>query len=793
VHLLSAVLLLSVLLLVPATVLVFTVGTGPGAPMSFVRALGAAVGVALTALAAGALLQVGPVGSGVAAVVMGASVLAWTPLAGPWAVRGLVAWALTLVAGTAYLLYVLAWTFTSDLSPLALVSSLLLWVLEVFVFAIGVAYVWEFVDVVGRRVWPAKVDTRALSAADKAHRPFVSLHVPTHNEPPDMVIETLQRLLELDYEDYEVLLVDNNTSDPALWRPVEAFCAQHERLAFLHLEDWPGYKSGALNHALTVTDDRAEIIGIVDADYLVAPDFLAACAPLFADPTVSFVQTPQDYRDWQHAPYFRRLYHSYAYFFDVSQRSRNERNGAIFGGTMGLIRRSALTGVGGWDEWCITEDAELSLRMLKAGGKGVHVDEAFGQGVMPLTFEALKRQRFRWCFGGIQILRMHGRALLPGRVTAANRLTSAQRWAYFSGGLQWFGDLAGVLFTAFLLLGAVDAISGDGVVIRRLAGIVLLSVVVLLVLGVLRALALVNRTSGAGWRESGGAFLLWVSLALTVAQASARGLFAKQGAFLRTPKVRGELGWRDAVRGNRVETGLAIGCLATGAVALTRGTFGASVVGGLLLVQGLGYGSALVNSIAAIRSDLPEDLRRRRLLAGSWERLAAPARRGGLVLALAGSALAGFVALASPVGSPDLTEIPQRAEDSDEAPSERPTPVRTTPSDTPAGTQATTPATTQAGTPTTGTSGPGGASTAPTAGAPTGAPTGPPTAVPTGPATTPSGPPTTPSQATSNPQPTQATQPSQATAHPSPTHPSPTRATQGPGSQASPSHPTGHP
>ena len=62
---------------------------------------------------------------------------------------------------------------------------------------------------------------------------------------------------------------------------------------------------------------------MVDSDYLVDPDFLARCAPLFADPALSFVQTPQDYRDWEQAPYFRRLYHSY-YFFDVSQRSRSE-------------------------------------------------------------------------------------------------------------------------------------------------------------------------------------------------------------------------------------------------------------------------------------------------------------------------------------------------------------------------------------------------------------------------------------------------------------------------------------
>jgi cellulose synthase/poly-beta-1,6-N-acetylglucosamine synthase-like glycosyltransferase len=57
--------------------------------------------------------------------------------------------------------------------------------------------------------------------------PFVSLHVPAHNEPPDMVIETLTLLPKLDYPRYQVVAIDDNTADEALWRPVEAWCAEH--------------------------------------------------------------------------------------------------------------------------------------------------------------------------------------------------------------------------------------------------------------------------------------------------------------------------------------------------------------------------------------------------------------------------------------------------------------------------------------------------------------------------------------------------------------------------------------
>ncbi len=73
---------------------------------------------------------------------------------------------------------------------------------------------------------------------------------------------------------------------------------------------------------------------MVDSDYQVERQWLRDCVPLFADPWIGFVQAPQDYRDWQGARYYRRLYYSYKYFFAVSQPSRNERDGAIFAGTM---------------------------------------------------------------------------------------------------------------------------------------------------------------------------------------------------------------------------------------------------------------------------------------------------------------------------------------------------------------------------------------------------------------------------------------------------------------------------
>src|SRR5215471_5411576 len=312
----------SALLFFPATRRV----KGAGAWPAIRRFALTVIGTAVLAAAVGGVLKLVNVSQhnltvGVAAVIIAS--LIWLPLTRRWKARAHLCWASSIFLFVSYLAFALEWTFASDLGPASTAGALLLWLFEVFAAIMACAYLWEICDALGTEHW-----TR-----------MVSLHVPAHNEPPDMVIETLRSLSRIDYPRYEIIVIDDNTDDEALWRPVQDWCRRH-RVKFAHLQNWPGYKSGALNYALKqMTDDRAEVIGVVDSDYQVEPGYLKRCAPAFAEPWVGFVQSPQDYRGWRHARYYRRLYYSYKYFFAVSQPSRNERDGAIFAGTMGLIRR----------------------------------------------------------------------------------------------------------------------------------------------------------------------------------------------------------------------------------------------------------------------------------------------------------------------------------------------------------------------------------------------------------------------------------------------------------------------
>ena len=571
-----------------------------------------------------------------AAAALAVMSLVWLPVTRRWNARGHLCWSATIFLFVVYLAFVLDWTFASHLGLASTIGGVLLWLFEVFAALLASAYLWEICDALGSEHWRRRLSRADPARAAASDMPFVSLHVPAHNEPPDMVIDTLRSLLRLDYPRFEIIVVDDNTDDESLWRPVEAWCARHGA-KFAHLSDWPGYKSGALNYALReMTDPRAEVIGVVDSDYQLKPGFLRRCAPLFADPWVGFTQAPQDYRGWAGARYYRRLYYSYKYFFAVSQPSRNERDGAIFAGTMGLIRRVALEQLGGWDEWCITEDAELSLRLLRAGWSGLHVDESWGEGIMPLTFEALKVQRYRWCFGGMQILRIHWRSMLPGRQTPQNRMSLGQRWSYLSGAVQWYGDLLGLIFLVFLLAGAFNLATGGGELFRKLTAFLVATVPVLVLLGLVRAVALLRRGTGASWRDALGAFFIWQSTSLVVARASVLGLFSKKAAFLRTPKTSEQQSWWQALRANWAESALALLGVAGIAAALSRPEkLAGPLLAALLLFPTLGMAAAPFNSWAAQRAALPTPMQAWRT--SEWRRtrdrrvLVTGAAAGGVV------------------------------------------------------------------------------------------------------------------------------------------------------------------
>jgi exo-beta-1,3-glucanase (GH17 family)/cellulose synthase/poly-beta-1,6-N-acetylglucosamine synthase-like glycosyltransferase len=438
-------------------------------------------------------------------------------------------------------------------------------------------------------------------AAPEGYAPKVSVHIPACREAPEMLKLTLDAVAGLDYPNLECVLVINNTPDPALWRPVEEHCAGlGERFKFLRVDELAGFKAGALRLALTHTAADAEIIAVIDADYVVDPGWLRDLVPAFADPTVALVQAPQDHRDGARSVMHHAMNGEYAGFFDVGMIQRNENNAIIVHGTMCLIRRAALEDAGGWSSDTIVEDTDLGLSLLERGWRTLYTNRRYGWGLLPDTYEAYRKQRHRWAYGGAQIVRKHWRGFLPG----TNALSKEQRRDFAVGWLNWLGaESVGVLVALFNLIW-VPIVAFVGIAIPD--KVLTLPIVAVFVLSVLHFAAGYRLRVTIPLGQTIGAMFAAMSMQWTVAKAVGDGVIRHHLPFVRTAKggtarrAREFQAFWEAIIG---------GLLIAGAIVLVATNFERIreiyIFAGVLVLQSLPFLSAV--AIAALEGSRVND------------------------------------------------------------------------------------------------------------------------------------------------------------------------------------------
>ncbi|MDU8498299.1 glycosyltransferase [Pseudomonas syringae] len=362
--------------------------------------------------------------------------------------------------------------------------------------------------------------------------PKVSLHVPCYNEPPDMVKQTLDSLQKLEYPDFEVLVIDNNTQDPAIWKPIELYCQQlGPRFRFFHVNPLPGFKAGALNYLLRHTAEDAEVVAVVDADYCVHRQWLKHMVPHFMDPKVAVIQSPQDYRDGHESLFKRCCQAEYRGFFNIGMVIRNDHDAIIQHGTMTLIRRSALDRLG-WAQWCICEDAELGLRMLENGFSTGYAATSYGKGLTPDTFMDFKKQRYRWAYGAMQIVKRHAGNLIAGNCASLNAM---QRYHFIAGWMPWMAEGMNYLLTLVALAWSMAMIL-EPKTFGPLPWIFSTPLILMFALRSLKIIVLYRQRVSTNVKEALAAILAGMALYPTIGKAVLSGLVTSGMPFFRTPK-----------------------------------------------------------------------------------------------------------------------------------------------------------------------------------------------------------------------------------------------------------------
>lgn len=422
--------------------------------------------------------------------------------------------------------------------------------------------------------------------------PMVSVHVPCHAEPPEIVIGTLARLARLDYPDFEVLVIDNNTEDPALWQPVAAYCERlGSQFRFLHVEGIAGAKAGALNWALPYTCPRADLIAVVDADYHVRPRWLRDTVGYFADPAMGFVQCPHAYRDHADSTLGRWANWEYAVFFATGMVSLNEHRAGLTVGTMSLIRREALVRAGGWAEWCLTEDSELAIRIHAAGYDSAYLTEPYGRGLIPETFDGYRRQRHRWTYGPVQEFQRHWRLYLPGRLATPSALTGRQKMHHANHGLDVICIGLRALSFPFAAAAAASMIIHHERV-RLPVALWLAATCVLAGSLVLRWL-IYRRVLRARPRQALGGVLAFAALTHVITVAALRAVMLRPARWHRTDKSRRHR------RGFRVLTDASSEAVLGTAGMLAAILLAAFGSGGMVTMLAVGVGMQAITYLAA--------------------------------------------------------------------------------------------------------------------------------------------------------------------------------------------------
>jgi cellulose synthase (UDP-forming) len=312
--------------------------------------------------------------------------------------------------------YYIVWRLTATLNPGALWFAIPLWAAEVYGFVSSVLFFYTAWNTQPRHGWRPAVEGFT-----------VDVMVPSYNEPLWVVRRTLIGALAMTYP-HETYLLDDGR------RPEMEELARELGAGYITRPDNAGAKAGNLNWALERTS--GEFIAIFDADHVALPQFLDRTLGYFADPTIAFVQTPQEYynvESFQHSTKMtqKRTWHEQQLFYRVIQPGKDRWNASFFCGSCGVMRRAALEEIGGFATETITEDMHTSLRLHAAGWSSAYHNEVLALGLAAQTAAPYHLQRLRWGQGTMQVLRRE-------RVLTNRGLTIHQRINYFASALHYF-------------------------------------------------------------------------------------------------------------------------------------------------------------------------------------------------------------------------------------------------------------------------------------------------------------------------------------------------------------------
>ena len=276
--------------------------------------------------------------------------------------------------------------------------------------------------------------------------PTVAVVMPIYNEDPALVKRNMLRLKDMDYPKEKVnfyILDDSTKANVAA--EIKGF-AKANSIGYIHRKNRDGYKAGALNNFVKAA--KEEYLAIFDYDeYLTNTAFLKELLPYFSIKDLSYVQTEKSYSK---GTFFSETINLFdEFFFNFVQPSRALNNTAIFAGSCGIIKNSAIKKIGGFPEYVI-EDTFFSFESDIHNYKSLYVPKIYALGKPIKTFTELSRQQWRYNYGDTQFLNYFFKRTASKKSTKLSALSNIDYLTHGSG-LNYI-SLVLVLFTLVSVL-----------------------------------------------------------------------------------------------------------------------------------------------------------------------------------------------------------------------------------------------------------------------------------------------------------------------------------------------------
>ena len=226
----------------------------------------------------------------------------------------------------------------------------------------------------------------------------VSAIVPARNEERGLPA-TLESLLAQTRPPDQIIVVDDGSTD----RTGEV--ARSYGATVLRPPDALGSKARAQNHALPHCE--GDLVLTVDADTVLASDYIEHVEPAFADPSVAVaagnVQTRFTRTVWERG---RSIEYLFGFHWHRPVQA-SAGSPMVCSGCCSVFRRDFLLDHGGFPERTIVEDMDLTWTAQATGLRAVYVGDAVAWAADPETLPYLRRQLRRWMAGFFQNVRLH--------------------------------------------------------------------------------------------------------------------------------------------------------------------------------------------------------------------------------------------------------------------------------------------------------------------------------------------------------------------------------------------------